>query len=224
MPLYKIQKKVLSVAPHAVQFLNGLTSNSLDKPQNAFFNIHGRIIATFYQIRMSDDEFLIVIETAYVEMVLHHTERYALLSKTRVIPRTEHVYFDVTGDAALRDVEWAIPQKKGQLIISPENRFAPVSEKDFTLFRLQNGIPLLGVDYHDELLLNVSEKDFVSFTKGCYLGQEPISKVHNRSKPTWILRVKYEEECSDEERGKLTSKAVDPESSRIFGFVFVKNN
>jgi folate-binding Fe-S cluster repair protein YgfZ len=73
-------------------------------------------------------------------------------------------------------------------------------------------------------LLNVSEReDLVSFTKGCFLGQEPISKVHNRSKPTWKLVVKSAEDCPPEERSKMTSQAIDPQTKKTRGFVFVKN-
>ena len=50
-----------------------------------------------------------------------------------------------------------------------------------------------------------------------------MAKVHNRSKPTWQLVVRYEDELSVEEQAKMTSKAVDPKTSRALGFVFVKN-
>ncbi|MBP6344212.1 MAG: hypothetical protein KA403_09765, partial [Candidatus Omnitrophica bacterium] len=63
----------------------------------------------------------------------------------------------------------------------------------------------------------------VSYTKGCFLGQEPIAKVHNRSKPTWKLVVRPEDESSPEDQAKMTSKTRDPQSGKIIGFVFVKN-
>jgi len=71
--------------------------------------------------------------------------------------------------------------------------------------------------------LNVSENDFVSFTKGCFLGQEPIAKVHHRSRPTWKMVVRFEDESSVEEKVKMTSKTSDPGTGRILGFVFVGN-
>ena len=100
---------------------------------------------------------------------------------------------------------------------------AQVSDEEFTLFRLQNNIPLQGVDYTDEFLLNVSEDEFVSFAKGCFLGQEPISKVHNRSRPAWKLVVRYEDECGAQEKQKMTSTVVDPKTHRRTGFIFVPN-
>ena len=91
------------------------------------------------------------------------------------------------------------------------------------LFRVVNHIPVQGIDYRDEFLLNISDEEFVSYAKGCFLGQEPISKVHNRSKPTWKLVVRYQDECTEEERQKMTSVVVDPATRRTMGFVFVRN-
>lgn len=223
MRLFLTHKKVLSVTNNSEKFLNGLTSNSLDQPHNAFLNIHGRIIATFDQVKTGDDEFLLAIEESYVKLLQDHVERYARLSKTEVSLRNDFVYFELDGDYMADEKEVLIPQKKGRLIITTQKLPSTVSEEDFTIFRVKNNIPLLGVDYKEELLLNVSETDFASFTKGCYLGQEPISKVHNRSKPTWKLVAKSEEECSAEEKAKMTSRIKDFVSGKIFGFVFIKN-
>ena len=223
MRLYQTHKKVLSVQNNSEKFLNGLTSNSLDQPRNAFLDIHGRIIATFDQVKIGNDEFLLALEEAYVEPLLEHVDRYARLSKTNFVVSPRGVYFELDGDCRTDADEALISQKKGNLVLTNEKLPASVREDEFTLFRLKNNIPLLGADYKNEMLLNVSETEFVSFTKGCYLGQEPISKVHNRSKPTWKLVVKFEDECSDEEKMKMTSRAADPVTGRVTGFVFVKN-
>jgi len=72
----------------------------------------------------------------------------------------------------------------------------------------------------NEFVLNVSAEDVVSFKKGCFLGREQVSKVHNRSSPTWQLVVQYKNERSGKERGKMTSEIPDPDSDSILGFVF----
>lgn len=224
MGFFQTTKKVLSVSNQPEKFLNGLTANSLDKPQNAFVNLHGRIIATFDQLKINDDKFLLVIEGNFVPVVLEHVDRYARLSHTKIQPENLTVYFDTSGSYRSGEGEFVIPQKAGQLVLTPKTLPVSVSEAEFNLFRLQNNIPFLGIDYKDEMLLNVSESDFVSFTKGCFLGQEPIAKVHHRSKPTWKLVTKYEDECSAEEKVKMTSKVYDPVTGKVLGFVFVANN
>lgn len=223
MRLYQTTKKVLTISPNAEQLLNGLTANSLDKPQNAFLNIHGRIIATFDQLKISSDEFWLVVQADYVAAVRQHLDKYLRLSKSKIDERPTRVYFNLEADYQPQAGEYLIAQKNGELIVTAQELAAPVTEEEFRLFRLDHDIPLLGVDYRDEFLLNINETDFVSFTKGCFLGQEPVAKVHNRSRPTWRLTVKKERDCSPQERAKMTSVAQDPRTGETRGFVFTGN-
>lgn len=223
MRIYPATKTVLRIRNNAAQFLNGLTSNSLDHPHNAFLTIHGRIVATFDQVKTGEDQILICVENPYVDAVLRHVERYLKLSRTEMVRENLRVYFDLDAGYKPGPEEWTIPQEQGQLVITPRTLEATVSTEEFTRFRLANAIPLQGVDYTDEFLLNVSDGTFVSYTKGCFLGQEPVAKVHNRSQPTWRLAVRYEDECSDQEKAKMTSKMTDPRTGRVQGFVFVAN-
>lgn len=180
----------------------------MDAKQNAFVDIHGRIIATFDQLNISDEEYWLLIEAPFVEATVNHLSRYAKISGVKLEIKAESVYFDLD---------------KREYIVTADAITTDVTEDEFTLFRVKNNIPRQGVDYTNDFLLNVSTTNLVSFTKGCYLGQEPISKVYNRSKPTWKLIVRTEDECSPEEKAKMTSKVVDPATHRPMGFVFVKN-
>ncbi len=224
MKTYRLSKTVVSVqSPNAASFLNGLTSNTPDQTKNAFLNVHGRIIATFDGLKVAEDRFLLVVETAFVEPLLAHLEPFARLSKVKLAKEDYSVYYEVSGEFHPTAGEYVIPQKAGQLVLTRRELPPTMTEAEFTLFRVKNGIPLQGVDYRDELVLNVSETEFVSFSKGCFLGQEPVAKVHNRSKPTWKLAVKYAAELDAESRDKLTSKVIDPATGKEMGFVFVSN-
>jgi folate-binding protein YgfZ len=224
MRVYKLNKTVLSFKNNAVAFLNGLTSNAMDKPRSAFLNIHGRIIAVFDQVQFNEEEMLLVVDTALTEKVLVHLDRYARLAGVK-INKTEHsVYYDLDGAVSLMNEEYGIPQTKGRLVLVRREMKANVSDEEFVLFRVANHIPWFGIDYkEDEFILNVSEYECVSYTKGCFLGQEPVAKVHNRSKPSNKLVVRFEDECSFDEKLKMTSKVTDSATQRVFGFVFVKN-
>ena len=49
------------------------------------------------------------------------------------------------------------------------------------ILRIEAGIPRYGVDFsEDNLLLEVALDDAVSFTKGCYLGQEVVERIRSR--------------------------------------------
>jgi folate-binding protein YgfZ len=49
------------------------------------------------------------------------------------------------------------------------------------ILRIEAGIPLYGVDFDENhLLLEVSLENAVSFSKGCYLGQEVVERIRSR--------------------------------------------
>jgi len=64
--------------------LSGLAANSLDKPFNAFLNQHGRIVATFRQEVLSEDDILIAVPQAVVSSLLVHLDRYAKINQTKI--------------------------------------------------------------------------------------------------------------------------------------------
>lgn len=224
MRLFRLNKIVLKVSNNAGNFLNGLTTNTLEGAHNAFVNLHGRIIAAFDQKKSGADEFLIVTDGFVFDALMVHIQKFLMLNKTTAVKTDLKVYWDLDGAYQPQTDEWTIPQRSGQMVITPREVQVTVSDEEFTRFRLEHAIPLFGIDYQkDDFLLNVDEHQFVSYTKGCFLGQEPIAKVHNRSKPTWKLMVRSQDELTPEEQLKMTSKVMDPGQGKLMGFVFVKN-
>ena len=56
-----------------------------------------------------------------------------------------------------------------------------VGEQAQNVLRIEAGIPRYGIDFsEDNLLLEVALDDAVSFTKGCYLGQEVVERIRSR--------------------------------------------
>ena len=208
--LYKLDDIVLSVSGNAAQFLNGLTSNTLDQHLNAFVNQHGRIIAVCFQEKKQEDLFLLSVPKVAVDTLSKHLERYAKLNRTTIVQSEYKSFMDID---------------LGKVLFTKENKESDVSNEEFTLFRLHTKLPLMGIDFQaEEFILNVDELAFVSYTKGCFLGQEPVAKVHNRAKPSRKLVVKFEDECSPEEASRMTSKVKDPATGRIKGFIFLPGN
>jgi tRNA-modifying protein YgfZ len=65
-----------------------------------------------------------------------------------------------------------------------------VSEKAAEIARVESGRPRLGAELGAETMpaeAGVVERA-VSFTKGCYIGQEPVARLHYRGKPNRHLR------------------------------------
>jgi tRNA-modifying protein YgfZ len=66
----------------------------------------------------------------------------------------------------------------------------PVSEEAAECIRIESGRPRLGFDMDAETMpqeAGINERA-VSFTKGCYVGQETVARLHYRGKPNRHLR------------------------------------
>ena len=66
----------------------------------------------------------------------------------------------------------------------------PVSEEAVECLRIESGRPRLGYDMDADTMpqeAGINERA-VSFTKGCYVGQETVARLHYRGKPNRHLR------------------------------------
>jgi folate-binding protein YgfZ len=71
-----------------------------------------------------------------------------------------------------------------------ELEVAPVSEEAAECVRIEAGRPRLGYDMDSETMpqeAGINERA-VSFTKGCYVGQETVARLHYKGKPNRHLR------------------------------------
>jgi folate-binding protein YgfZ len=67
---------------------------------------------------------------------------------------------------------------------------AEVSEPAAEIMRVESGRPRLGLDMGSESMpaeAGITERA-VDFEKGCYIGQEPVARLHYRGKPNRTLR------------------------------------
>ena len=65
------------------------------------------------------------------------------------------------------------------------------SDEDFERWRIEAGVPRWGAELDDRVLPAEAglERTHISFSKGCYPGQEPITRQHHRGKVNRRLRV-----------------------------------
>lgn len=85
-------------------------------------------------------------------------------------------------------------------------------------WRVEHGLPWFGLDYDDSALPQETGIDAVDYTKGCYLGQEVIARLHYRGQaPRLMRRLRWREDAQPElptpvfaegrPAGDLTSRA-----------------
>jgi folate-binding protein YgfZ len=66
----------------------------------------------------------------------------------------------------------------------------PVGEAAAEALRVEQGVPRYGIDLDETVIpqeAGLNERA-VSFTKGCYVGQETVARLHYRGKPNRLLR------------------------------------
>lgn len=222
MRLYPLpDKTAVLLKNNAEEFIKQYSTNTAEANQNAFVDLKGRIVAVFDQKFSNRDEAVLVLERPFLPRLKRHLEKYLFLMETKLEEDPRKVYFDLEGRYEAEAGETVIAQKKGALVITPKEIVPGVSGEEFTLFRLQNHFPLQGVDFDEEMLLDVAREERVSYTKGCYLGQEIIARVHHRGKAPKKLAVLSEDKVRDPDR--MTSKVKDPTSGKMIGFIFVEN-
>jgi folate-binding protein YgfZ len=97
----------------------------------------------------------------------------------------------------------------------------PVADETAEILRVERGRPRYGLELDDTVIpeeAGLNERA-VSFTKGCYVGQETVARLHYRGKPNRHLRglklsapAAYSAEIVSDERvvGRLATTVVSP--------------
>jgi len=176
---------VLQLKPKAVHFLKGLATNTAEASKTAFVTIQGKIVVTCFQLKLSDDEVLLVVNRDFVDRLKKHLKAHLDLSDVMLEELPLHVYVNTEGTVPDQNVK-LIPFGPGQLVLSEKVLDAKNDLDALKAFRLKHNLPLQGIDFDDPMLLNVSDA-YVSFTKGCFLGQEVLARVHNLGNPAQKL-------------------------------------
>jgi aminomethyltransferase len=111
-----------------------------------------------------------------------------------------------------------------------------VGEEAQEILRLEAGIPRYGIDFtEDNLFLETGLRDAISFTKGCYLGQEVVERIRSRghvNKKLIGLLIDAPQSqlardaviASDREIGSVTSSAHSPALGRVIALAYINKD
>jgi folate-binding protein YgfZ len=112
---------------------------------------------------------------------------------------------------------------------------SPCGQEVAEILRIEAGIPCFGIDMDDtKVVTETNLDDAVSFTKGCYIGQEIIARIkyrgHVAKKLSGVLleqTVALESgakilSTDDKEIGAVTSSAVSPQLRQTIALAYVK--
>ena len=186
----------------AARFLNGQITNDLRKAtatsaiQASVLNAKGKISAHVF---LSADEgaFLLDADGELREELPARLERYIIADDVQIEDVTERFsIFHVTGEAipalpnSARTIAanrfgcagwdlWIEPAERAQAYQALSAGFSFCNEVCAEIFRIEQGIPRWGRELTDEIIpveANM-EPTSIDYAKGCYIGQEVISRM-----------------------------------------------
>ncbi len=182
-------------APH---FLHTLVTSSVEGLQpgraayGALLTPQGKIISDFFLLR-TPDGYLLDVPAARLEELKKRLTLYKLRAKVTIVP--EDLAIVAAWGGALPDgYEDPRLPALGQRALLPKNRVETAlkaaglevkSEDDFHAHRIALGVPEGGRDFiFDDAFPHEADMDQlggVDFKKGCYIGQEVVSRTQHRA-------------------------------------------
>ena len=211
--------------PDAEDFLQRMLSNDVtEAPCRAMLlTPKARLIAPLVVVRRADDDFLLLTEPGLGETVGATLLRARFAAKVEIEPE-EHTSVVVFGeDGGIPNEELGEP---GSELLDAD--VAPtLSADEVERIRIESAAPAWGKELDDTILPAEAGLDetHVSFTKGCYPGQEPIARLHYRGKVNRSLQALEVEgaEPGDEIRhgDKVVGRVTSAVGDRALGYVRV---
>jgi tRNA-modifying protein YgfZ len=145
-----------------------------------------RVIAPLVVFRRGHEDFLLLTEPELGERVRAELLRSRFAAKVEVEPEqhTSHVVFGGEG------ISTAVYGEPAAEVLDADLE-PTLTAEELELLRIRAGTPAWGKEIDDRVLpaeAGLTERA-VSFTKGCYPGQEPIARLHYRGHANRGLRV-----------------------------------
>jgi tRNA-modifying protein YgfZ len=201
--------------PDAEDYLQRMVSNDVaalavgQSCDALLLTAKSRVIAPLRVLRRGPEDFLLLTEPELGERVRAELLRFRFAAKAEIEPEEHESWFVLGGEEVLDE--------------------RPVGEEvdgeELERWRVEAGIPRWGHEIDDSILPAEAglTETHVSFTKGCYPGQEPIARLHYRGKVNRRLRrLELDGEPTSEELvldGKVVGRITSRTGDRALGYV-----
>jgi folate-binding protein YgfZ len=226
----------------AEDLLHRLVSNDVQalRPGEAcdalLLTAKGRVIAPLRIARVEEDAFLVLTEPELGDRLQEELLRFRLASRAEIV-REEHdshvlLGRDLPGGLALPTREYGVAG--WEVVDGPAPEGArELGDEELERLRILAGTPRVGRELDERVLPAEAGLDatHVSFSKGCFPGQEPVARLHYRGHPNRRLRrltvegtagVPYDADVLHGERviGRVTSAVPDGDgATAALGYV-----
>ena len=179
-----------------------------------------RVIAPLVVWRRGPEDFLLLTEPELGATVRSHLLRARLRSRCEIEPEEHTSSIVFGGEEGLPTADYGEPAVE----VLDDAREPTLADEELERLRILAGTPRFGREIDDRVLPAEAGliEHAVSFTKGCYPGQEPVARLHYRGHANRGLRVlrlegdklpPYDAEllCEGKAVGRVTSAARLPE-------------
>jgi folate-binding protein YgfZ len=227
---------VAVTGPDAASYLERMLSNEVAAVpvggacEALLLTAKARVVAPMVVWRRAEDDFLLLTEPEAGERLARELLRSRFAAKCE-IGLEEHRSVVVVGGAdfvvnhhkAVANHDYGVPALE-LLDADPPEGAEPIAEEELERLRILARTPRLGRELDERVMPAEAglEQRTISFTKGCYPGQEPVARLHFRGHPNRGLRVvaledgelpPYDAELRLEGKsvGRITSVARDAE-------------
>lgn len=188
---YLPSRRLISLTgQQAQEFLQNLITTDVDSLADkharpgALLTPQGKILFDFIVWR-NGEGFIIETDAANLEALTKRLTMYKLRAAVDISALREEgvtaFWGEDTGKADTKDIAFA---KAGIDLTRAAGKQAEGDESAYHALRIEAGIPMAGYDYalqdafpHDVLL---DKSEGLSFRKGCYVGQEVVSRMQHR--------------------------------------------
>lgn len=146
----------------------------------------GRVLAPLVVLRRAADDFLLLTEPGLGDAVRRELVRSRFAAKTEIEPE-EHSSVVVFGGDGIATTAYGEPAAE----VLDADLEPTLSGDELELRRIRAGTPAWGTEIDERVLPAEAglDRTAISFTKGCYPGQEPVARLHYRGHANRGLRV-----------------------------------
>ncbi len=182
-------------------------------------DVQGKIVAHVF-VMVQENQFDLLTVPGQAETIIAHLDRYII--------RENVTLTDTTGESAWVFAAGQMQKLQGELGDA-------CCQEAWNAVRIESGLPLFDVDFESANLPQEIDRDTqaISFTKGCYLGQETIARIdalgHVNKK---LVLLKFDGETAPpvglelsvegKNVGRVTSSCWSPRENAPLGLAMVR--
>lgn len=184
----------------------------------------------FILVLAAEENLLIAIPDNQREALQNHLERYVIVEDVQITSSDEdHLVlasweFPGSAKCHVNENTWLGVLNDGSAFANWKvDGKTELSADTWQMIRVENGFPTSGIDVTEDCLAQEFERDAtaISYTKGCYLGQETVARLDalgHTNRAFRVARCKNEElpdlqadlKLEDKSVGRVTSTAWSP--------------